>query len=237
MELHHSKLTDALKPHDKQIITSDSILPLGSRIFFFISCKGGGKTSLYLSLLTSKESPYYKYYDNIFFINPSGRYDKKVKELYNELDEDGKCYDKLTEQVAGEIIERLKEIDENWTKKRPVQNLVIIDDCTGDFPSGRKKSNITTLFVNSRHLHTSIYIISHKYNAIPTVWRNQVDCLFLFRSNSRGEIESIKKDLNVDENLLEALLKDATEEPHSFLYLNLTNGKTRFFNRFDEYIF
>lgn len=237
LTIKENKLTSALKPHDKQIIQSDGILPLGSRIFFFISMKGGGKTSLYLSLLTSKDSPYYKYFDNIFMINPSGAYDKKIKELYDELDEFGQAYDKLDENVAGELIDTLKTIDDAWTKKRPVQNLIIIDDSTGDFPSGRKKSLITSLFVNSRHLHTSIWLISHKYNAIPTVWRNQVDCLFLFKSNSKGEIESIKKDLNVDEDILECVLKDATSEPHSFLYVNLTDGKTRFFNRFDEYIF
>ena len=45
MEVHikHSKLTDQLKAHDKQIIQSDGVLPMGSRILFFISPKGGGK--------------------------------------------------------------------------------------------------------------------------------------------------------------------------------------------------
>jgi hypothetical protein len=236
IEIKHSKLTNALKPHDRQIIDSDGVLPLGSRILFFISAKGGGKTSLYLSLLTSKESPYYKYFDNIFMINPSGAYDNKLKELYNELEESNKFYDHLNEKTAVELIDRLKELDNAWTKKRPIQNLIIIDDSTGDFPSGRKKSAITSLFVNSRHLNTSIWIISHKYNAIPPVWRNQVDGMFLFKSNSKTEIESIKRDLNVDEDLLDCLLKDATSEPHSFLFVNLTGGKTRFFNRFDEYL-
>lgn len=69
-------------------------------------------------------------------INPSGAYDKKIKELYDELDEFGQAYDKLDENVAGELIDTLKNIDDTWTKKRPVQNLIIIDDSTGDFPSG-----------------------------------------------------------------------------------------------------
>jgi len=236
IEIKHSSLTNALKPHDRQIIDSDGVLPLGSRILFFISAKGGGKTSLYLSLLTSKESPYHKYYDHIFMINPSGAYDSKLKDLYGELVDDNKFYDHLSEKVANELINKLKDLDDGWTKKRKIQNLIIIDDSTGDFPSGRKKSAITSLFTNSRHLNTSIWIISHKYNAIPTIWRNQVDGMFLFKSNSKTEIESIKRDLNVNEDLLDMLLKDATKEPHSFLFVNLTGGKTRFFNRFDEYM-
>jgi hypothetical protein len=228
-------LTDKLKSFDKQIIDSNGALPLGSRILFFVAMKGQGKTSLYLSLLTSKESPYYKYFDNIFMINPSGAFDKKIKELHEEIDSNGNFYDQLSEKNAVEITHKLKSFSDNWTKKRPLQNLIIIDDSSGDFPSGRKKSMITSLFTNSRHLNTSIWLISHKYNLIPAVWRNQVDAMFLFRTNSKLEIDSLKRDLNIDEHLFETCLKDATSESHSFMFLNLTGGKTRMFRKFDEY--
>lgn len=237
VSIKKNSLTDKLKPFDKQIIESNGVLPLGSRILFFIAMKGQGKTSLYLSLLTSKESPYYKYFDNIFMINPSGMHDKKIKELYEEIDSNGNFYDQLSEKNAIEIVDKLKSLSDNWKKKRPLENLIIIDDSSGDFPSGRKKSMITSLFTNSRHLNTSIWLISHKYNLIPSVWRAQTDGMFLFKTNSKLEIDSLKRDLNLDEHLLETCLKDATKEPHSFMFLNLTNGKTRMFKKFDEYIF
>jgi hypothetical protein len=238
MEIHIKKnaLTDELKARDKQIIQSDGVLPLGSRIMFFVSPKGQGKSTLYLNLLTSKESPYYKYYDNIFMVNPSGAHDKKIKELYDEIDERGNFYDHLSEKNAIEIIGKLKDLSDGWKKKRPLQNLIIIDDSSGDFPSGRKKSAITQLFTNSRHLSTSIFLISHKYNNIPTIWRNNSDCLFIFKTNSKQEIETLKKDLNCDEDVLEMCLKDATKEPFSFLFVNMTNGKVRMFKKFDEYM-
>lgn len=238
MEVHvkQNALTDKLKAHDKQIIQSDGVLPMGSRILFFISPKGGGKTSLYLSLLTAKESPYYKYYDNIFMINPSGRHDKKIADFYEELDEDGKFYDQLSEVTATDIKTKLQVISDGWKKKRPVQNLIIIDDSSGDFPSGRKKSAITQLFTNSRHLGTSIFLISHKYNNIPPIWRNQCDALFLFKTNSKLEVETLKKDLNVDEEYFEACLKDATSKPFGFLFVNMSNGSPRLFRKFDEYV-
>lgn len=238
MEVHvkTSALTKELKAHDKQIIKSDGVLPLGSRIMFYVSPKGGGKTSLYLSLLTAKESPYYKYFDNIFMVNPSGSHDKKIKDFYEELDEDGKYYDQLSEVTATDIKTKLQVISDGWRKKRPVQNLLIIDDSSGDFPSGRKKSAITQLFTNSRHLGVSIWLIAHKYNAIPTIWRNQVDCLFLFKTNSKLEVETLKKDININEDFLELALKDATKEPYSFLYVNLSSGQPRLFRKFDEYI-
>ena len=236
VHIKHSKLTEQLKAHDKQIIQSDGVLPLGSRILFFISPKGGGKTSLYLSLLTAKESPYCKYFDNIFMVNPSGRHDKKIADFYEELDEDGKFYDQLSEACAVDIKTKLQAISDSWKKKRPVQNLIIIDDSSGEFPSGRKKSAITQLFTNSRHLGTSIWLISHKYNNIPTIWRNQADGLFLFKTNSKLEVETLKKDLNVDEDFLEACLKDATSKPYGFLFVNMSNGSPRLFRKFDEYV-
>jgi hypothetical protein len=237
MEVHikPSALTKKMTSHDKQIISSDGVLPLGSRIMFFVSPKGGGKTSLYLSLLTAKESPYYKYFDNIFMINPSGMHDKKIADFYEELEEDGKFYDQLSEATATDIRLKLQAINDAWKKKRPVQNLLIIDDSSGDFPSGRKKSAITQLFTNSRHLGVSIWLISHKYNNTPPIWRNQVDCLFLFKTNSKLEVETLKKDLNISEDFLELALKDATKEPYSFLYVNLSSGQPRLFRKFDEY--
>jgi hypothetical protein len=238
MEIHMKKnaLTEELKAHDKQIIQSEGVLPLGSRIMFYVSMKGQGKTSLYLSLLTSKESPYYKYFDNIFMINPSGMHDKKIKELYDEIDARGNFYDILSEKNAVEIIGKLKDLSDGWKKKRPLQNLIIIDDSSGEFPSGRKKSAITQIFTNSRHLNTSIWLISHKYNIIPPVWRNQCDSMFIFKTNSKLEVESLKRDLNINEDVLETCLADATKEPHSFCFINMTNGKVRLFKKFDEFI-
>jgi hypothetical protein len=238
MEVHvkQNALTSKMTAHDKQIISSDGVLPMGSRIMFFVSPKGGGKTSLYLSLLTAKESPYFKYFDNIFMVNPSGMHDKKIKDFYEELDEDGKFYDQLTEANAADIRLKLQAISDSWKKKRPVQNLLIIDDSSGDFPSGRKKSAITQLFTNSRHLGVSIWLISHKFNNIPPIWRNQLDALFLFKTNSKLEVETLKKDLNVDELFFETCLKDATSKPFGFLFVNMSNGSPRLFRKFDEYI-
>ena len=57
-----------------------------------------------------------------------------------------------------------------------------------------------------------------------------------FTTNSKLEIDTLKRDLNIDENIFETCLKDATKENHSFMFLNLTGGKTRMFKRFDEYM-
>ena len=128
-------------------------------------------------------------------------------------------------------LDALHELNDG--KKKP-QNLIILDDVTHSFPTGRKPSKISSLFTNSRHLKASIWVITHKFTSMPTIFRNQVDCLFIFRTNSKMEIECFKRDLNTDEELFEKNLKEATEEPHSFLFINMVGGKCKMYKRFDE---
>ncbi len=224
-------LSAEMKAHDNQLIKSDDVLPMGSRIFGIIGPKGSGKSSIMLSLLTSKKSPFRKYFNNILLVSPTARYDDKMKPLQEEVEAEGKYWTALNDQTAQEIIDLLPEL--NQGVKKP-QNLIILDDVTHSFPTGKKPNAISALFTNSRHLKTSIWVVTHKYTSMPPIFRNQMDCLFIFRTNSKVEIESFKRDLTCDEDTFEKNLKDATEEDHSFLFVNLVGGKCKMYKRFDE---
>lgn len=223
-----------MKAHDKQIDDKDSILPMGSRIMAYIGGKGRGKTSAVLSLLTDKNSPYYKYFDNIILCSPSAPHDDKLSELYEEIAEDGKYFDILNEKTAEEMRDMLLAFKHN-SKRKNCQSLLVLDDCTHSFPTGRKPSHISGLFTNSRHLGTSIWVITHKYNSMPSIFRNQLDCMFLYKTNSKGELNSLKHDLPFDEDILEYNFNEATSEPYGFLYINLTGHEPKMYNkRFEE---
>lgn len=224
-------LSSEMKAHDNQLIKSDDVLPMGSRIFGIIGPKGSGKSSIMLSLLTSKKSPFRRYFNNILLVSPTARFDDKMKPLQEEVESEGKYWNALTEDTAKEIIELLPEL--NQDVKKP-QNLIILDDVTHSFPTGKKPNAISALFTNSRHLKTSIWVVTHKYTSMPPIFRNQMDCLFIFRTNSKVEIESFKRDLTCDEDTFEKNLQEATEEDHSFLFVNLVGGKCRMYKRFDE---
>lgn len=230
----HHPLSAEMKAHDNQLIKSDDVLPLGSRIFAIIGPKGSGKSSVVLSLLTSKKSPFRKYFKHILLVSPTAQYDDKMKPLQEEVAAEGHYWDALTEGTAEEITDELNRLNESYQGKKRLQNLIILDDVTHSFPTGRKPSKISSLFTNSRHLKASIWVITHKYGSMPHIFRNQVDALFIFRTNSRQEIEALKRDLNCDEETLEENLKKATEEDHSFLYINLVGGKCRMYKRFDK---
>jgi len=230
----HHPLSKEMIAHDSQLVKSDDVLPMGSRIFAIIGPKGSGKSSIILSLLTSKKSPYRKYFKNILLCSPTAQYDDKMKPLQEEVAMEGHYWDSLTDGTAEEMIDELNRMNEAYTGKKKLQNLIILDDVTHSFPTGRKPSKISALFTNSRHLKTSIWVITHKYTSMPTIFRNQVDAMFIFRTNSKMEIECFKRDLNCDEDEFERNLQTATEEDHSFLFLNLVGGKCKFYKRFDR---
>lgn len=230
----HHPLSQEMIAHDNQLVKSDDVLPMGSRIFAIIGPKGSGKSSIILSLLTSKKSPYRKYFKNIMLVSPTAQYDDKMKPLQEEVAMEGHYWDGLTDQTAGEITDELNRLNQSYKGKKKLQNLIILDDVTHSFPTGRKPSKISSLFTNSRHIKASIWVITHKYTSMPTIFRNQIDCLFIFRTNSKQEIECFKRDINCDEDEFEKNLNLATEEDHSFLFLNLVGGKCKMYRRFDK---
>jgi hypothetical protein len=228
------KYSSIMKAHDKQVDDKESILPMGSRILAFVGGKGRGKTSAVLSLLTDKNSPYYKYFDNIILCSPSAPNDDKLRDLYDEVEEDGHYFEVLNEQTAEEMRDMLISMKQASKRKNP-QSLLILDDVTHSFPTGRKPSHISGLFTNSRHLASSIWVITHKYNSMPSIFRNQLDGMFLYKTNSKGELASLKHDLPFDEELLEYNFYTATSEPYGFLYINLTGHDPKMYNkRFEE---
>lgn len=238
-----SLLSRSLGALDHQVEQSDAVIPVGSRIHLFAAGKGQGKTSLMLSLLQNPNSPLYHYFDNIILVSPSARYDGKMRPLFEELEQEGKVYEELTESTAIQIRDQLIALNAEFaakqkgkkgkTKKTP-QNLLILDDVTQSLPTGRKASAIVGLFTNSRHLKTSIFLVAHRYGQVPPVIRAQLDTLFVWRVNSKTELESFKRTLNVDEDEFEEKLAYATNEPYSFLYLNMTGAHPTYYKRFDE---
>ena len=76
--------------------------------------------------------------------------------------------------------------------------------------------------------------MTHKYNSMPSLIRNQLDCIFLYKTNSKGELESLKKDLPFDEDVLEHSFYEATSVPYGFLYINMTGPTPKLYDKHFE---
>jgi hypothetical protein len=108
-------LTEELKAYDSQVKREETPLPVSPGIIsLFIGKKGSGKTTVLVNLLRSKKSPYYNEYDRIYMFSPTGRKDKKLEFLVDEISEYGNFYDELTNEAMGEVLDKITAFNEQY---------------------------------------------------------------------------------------------------------------------------
>lgn len=235
-------LTKALKQQDSQIHGNVSE-PVPKQVPFtwlIVAPRGGGKTSLLLSWLSTVRG----YYDTITLFSKTARNDAETKQslksLIEELDEDGKFYTTLTEENAVEVIERLQDYNDAWKegkKRRQPRHLVLLDDQLSSLPKGRYKSPINDLVVNQRHLKTSLVVLTQAYKSIPTIWRANAQLVSFFPTASKKEFTALEEDLAIEPERLKRVYDYATNEPRSFLHINLFDAAHPiFYRKFDRIV-
>jgi hypothetical protein len=228
-----NELSDKIYPFDNQVVNTKEPLLQGHRVWLIVGRRGLGKSNLILNSLTRKESPYYKVFDNIYLINPSHS-DPKYSELVDELSEQGKFYDELNDTNIKSIFEHIAEYKKSMKEKKQkkIRNLLIIEDSAYNFPTS-KKSIIHSCFVNGRHRNLSVWVVTQKYNLLPTIWRSQADMISMFPTESKQELDTLINDLNIDKDKFDSIYKFAIDGPNDFLHMTLTNP-IRYYKKFDE---
>jgi polyhydroxyalkanoate synthesis regulator phasin len=228
-----NELSDKIYPFDNQVVNTNEPLLQGHRVWLIVGRRGLGKSNLILNSLTRKESPYYKVFDNIYLINPSHS-DPKYSELVDELSEQGKFYDELNDTNIKSIFEHIAEYKKSMKEKKQkkIRNLLIIEDSAYNFPTS-KKSVIHSCFVNGRHRNLSVWVVTQKYNLLPTIWRSQADMISMFPTESKQELDTLINDLNIDKDKFDSIYKFAIDGPNDFLHMTLTNP-IRYYKKFDE---
>jgi len=228
-----NQLSDKIYPFDNQVVNTNEPLLQGHRVWLIVGRRGLGKSNLILNSLTRKESPYYKVFDNIYLINPSHS-DPKYSELVDELSEQGKFYDELNDTNIKSIFEHIAEYKKSVKEKKQkkIRNLLIIEDSAYNFPTS-KKSIIHSCFVNGRHRNLSVWVVTQKYNLLPTIWRSQADMISMFPTESKQELDTLINDLNIDKDKFDSIYKFAIDGPNDFLHMTLTNP-IRYYKKFDE---
>lgn len=233
-----NKLTDVIKPSDNMINQTNKAFPSHPQPFVYlvVGRKGSGKTSLLLNLLNSPDA-FQKRFNNIFLFSKTAENDDKLKKLVDELKDDNKFYDKLTDDDINEVLDKIKkfnkEYKEKHTKKKP-ENLILFDDVLDSLPlSIEKNSALNKLIVGHRHYKTSIIISVQKFSAINRLIRNNSDCITYFTNQNKLENKAFQDEYGISDDMLNF----ATNEPHSFLHMTfLNNAQKTYFKRFDRII-
>ena len=172
-------------------------------------------------------------------VSPTAKYDDKWDRLINEVDDDGNYYQECTDETISDIIEKIEIFNEEWKddkkhKGKTPSSLVIIDDCVDAF-TNKKKSKLDKLVLTLRHLKTTVFIMSQKLNAIPTLIRAQARCITFFPTINRREEQTFYNEINIDEELFKRIMDFcSTGDDHPFLHVKLGEGRPIFFRKYNR---
>jgi hypothetical protein len=154
-----------------------------------------------------------------------------LKELIKSLQDDD---DESSEVVRRQSIFESEEEDEpeKPAKYQSPEWIFILDDLADEL----KKPIIATFLKKNRHFKAKIIISTQYMNDLFPAARKQLDYVILFRGWSQKKIDEICKDVDVSlpkEEFYE-LYRFATEQPYSFLYVDVRGGTFR--RNFNELI-
>ena len=234
-----SKLTRAIVPFDSQVKEDSepiASLPCNYGIF---ARKGMGKTTLLLNLLSRPESPWYKHFNMIFLISPTAKRDKKMKELVEDIGD--QYYEELNSSVLLEIEQRIDAFIDDWEKKKKKNKkkgdpafLIIYDDIIHELKNKKDVKLMNKLATQNRHRFiTNVYLLQKYTGFLDPIIRANLDMITYYRTDSMKELESFADERAEDKKKLLKLYNYATNEPYSFLHINMYNYPTRYYKRFD----
>jgi GTPase SAR1 family protein len=214
-EIKNKKLSiKPIKMKNDEII-KDIVPPLPNNYGFFIGIIGrpnSGKSTLWLNLINSKKSAYWKRFDKIFIFSASLKTIGQKIKLPEDRMKQGLDFVEL-ENVISEI------------EKTEDKVLFIFDDVV---TSLKKNVNIfLKLVYNRRHIggSCSIMLISQIYNKIPLEIRKVFQAIVLFKTNNQQEIHSVYEDISLlPKDQFEALLRYCFDDSHSFIFIDVTNN-------------
>ena len=127
--------------------------------------------------------------------------------------------------------------DEEEEKERPAKYqspewIFVLDDLSDEL----KKPIIATFLKKNRHFKAKILVSSQYMNDLFPAARKQLDYVILFKGHSQKKIDEICRDVDIHISKEEfwELYQWATEEPFSFLYVDVRGGTFR--RNFNELI-
>jgi hypothetical protein len=159
------------------------------------------------------------------------------EEHFFDTYQDDKFMEIMEEQMS--MIKLLKKHGE--PKYLANRILIIFDDLVGSsLFSGTRGSYFKGINTRHRHYSSSFIMVSQGYKEIPKTIRTNWTCLIVFEIGNEREVQVIYEEYAMglkSDDWLE-LYKHATEEDHSFLFINFQKPKRmRMMKNFTNYLF
>jgi hypothetical protein len=231
-------LTTKMTALDHQVHTGKNApFPKSHFLYLIVGGIGSGKTTTALRLLKipKEDGGFRKAFNTIYVVSPTAKYDDKWDKLIQEVDQENNYYTECNDETIGEIIDKIEASNQIYKDHDKIpSSLVIIDDCVDAF-TNKKKSKLDKLILTLRHLKTTIFLMSQKLNAIPTLIRAQARCITFFPTINRREEQTLYNEINADEELFKKIMDFCSNgDDHPFLHIKLGEGKPIFFRKYNR---
>lgn len=190
--------------------------PLLKPPFILIPCGSvrTGKSTLVMNFIYNREF-YHEMFDKVIFISPTAHNDLTL----THLAEDDEVI-KITEDLENldDILKTIVETKQEDEEEREKHYLIILDDCMGLI---KPKSYATYLCTRYRHYKLSLIITCQSFRSLNNVIRTNASGYLIFKTNNKKEYDKMEAEFGGLYKHFEELYNYATEEPYSFLFLNL----------------
>lgn len=227
-EIEHDgklKLKGAGNPNDQALEGVEPPLPSHCFAMLLSGTPGSGKTSLLVSLLTSKHA-YKRKFSRIYYFSPSM---STLPETFTSKLHPGRVFSSL--DALPDVLKEIGDLKETGEKA-----LIVIDDLVKEL-NGDYKKEVLNLLNNRRHQGGGVCValVTQKLRSVPLAIRNACDSVFFFSLKNRREINDLFDDCIssfLSRVEFETVVKHCTGEPYCFLYTNIRAGKL--YKRFNE---
>jgi hypothetical protein len=216
------------KQKQKKYFKCHELLPQPPFLILMAAPRYSGKTNLLINMLINEEMYCHKF-DEIFIWSKSFHNDPKWGKIeFTEEYKKTHVFHTYNESQAQQLFESIQKRSE----KELVQTLFVFDDMMGDnVMKAGKIQMLDRIAATGRHFDVSAIIIFQKFKKFsPTVRENATNVIVFEQKNSTA-IDQLADEYKGDMPKYDFLriYQVATEDPFSFLHINLQSDQaTRF---------
>lgn len=202
-------------------------ISLMNKYHFTLFCgrSGSGKTSMMVSLITTK-GLFRKRFENIILVMPHSSRQSLKKNIFDKnLDEDN-IYDELDEDVLDDIMEKIYENREENEK-----TLLILDDVATRLKKNKYlETMLMKLVYNKRHLKLCIWCAVQTFSSLPLNCRKNINFAFLYKPSKKEFINLFEELFEMKKEKSMELMK-LYDKPYIYIFMDVYQQK--FFKKLD----
>ena len=194
---------------------------------------GSGKTVLLQNMIMDI---YRDAFSRIYIFSPSIDVDMTWEPVKHYIEEKLKIqntkeepiyfdhYDPVALENIVSVQHKLAQYQKQQGHKKIYQILIIVDDFADQPTFTRSDKLLHSLYTRGRHTFVSSITSTQVFNALSPIIRKNATELYVYRLRNYRDLESLIEELSAlySKKTLLQLYNIATNEPHSFLYINLS---------------